>query len=117
MYVLLRWILNSLILMLVAYLTPGISIASFWTALVVSVIFGLINAIIRPIVLILTLPINILTLGLLTFVINALMFWLASAIIRGFQVQSFASAFWGALIYCVIVTIISLIDQPARRQA
>lgn len=117
MYVLLRWIMNSLILMLVAYLTPGISIASFWTALIVSVIFGLINAVIRPIILILTLPINILTLGLLTFVINALMFWLVSVIIKGFEVQNFASAFWGALIYCVIVTIISLIDQPARKHA
>lgn len=117
MYVLLRWIMNSLILMLVAYLTPGISIASFWTALIVSVIFGLINAVIRPIILILTLPINVLTLGLLTFIINALMFWLASVIVKGFEVQNFASAFWGALIYCVIVTIISLIDQPARRQA
>ena len=112
-----RWILNSLILMLVAYLTPGISIASFWTALILSVIFGLINAVIRPIILILTLPINILTLGLFTFLINALMFWLASSIVKGFEVQNFASAFWGALIYCVTVTIISLIDQPSRRQA
>lgn len=117
MYILLRWTLNSLILMLVAYLTPGVSIASFLTALIVSVIFGLINAVIRPIVLILTLPINILTLGLLTFIINALMFWLAGAIIKGFEIHNFASAFWGALTYCVIVTIISLIDQPARHRA
>ena len=117
MYLLLRWILNTLVLMLVSYLTPGISIASFWTALIASAIFGLINAVIRPIILILTLPINILTLGLLTFVINALMFWLLSAIVKGFDVQSFASAFWGALVYCIIVTIIGLIDQPDRRQA
>jgi putative membrane protein len=92
MYLLLRWILNTLILMLVSYLTPGISIASFWTALIASAIFGLINAVIRPIILILTLPINVLTLGLLTFIINALMFWLLSAIVKGFDVQSFSKS-------------------------
>lgn len=117
MYLLLRWVLNTLILMLVGYLTPGISIASFWTALIASAIFGIINAIIRPIILILTLPINILTLGLFTLVINALMFWLLGTIVKGFDVQNFTSAFMGALIYCIIVMIVNLIDQPVRRQA
>jgi len=117
LYLLLRWVLNTLVLIIVSYLTPGVNFASFWSALITAVVFGLINAIIRPIVLILTLPINILTLGLLTFIINALMFWLASAIVPGFYVADFASAFWGALIYTIIVCIINYIDSPRVKQA
>lgn len=117
LYVLFRWILNTFVLMIVAYLTPGVTFSSFWTALLTSVVFGIINAVIRPIVLILTLPINILTLGLLTFVINALMFWLASTVVPGFYVADFASAFWGALIYTIIVCIINYIDSPRPAKA
>jgi len=112
LYVLFRWILNTLVLMIVSYLTPGVVFSSFWAALITSVVFGIINAIIRPVVIILTLPVNILTLGLLTFVINALMFWLASTLVSGFYVADFASAFWGALIYTIIVCIINYIDSP-----
>lgn len=117
LYLLLRWILNTLVLMLVSYLTPGVAFSSFWSALITSVVFGLINAVIRPLVLILTLPINILTLGLLTFIINALMFWLASVVVKGFYVANFASAFWGALIYTIIVCIINYIDKPRPAKA
>lgn len=117
LYLLLRWILNTLILMIVAYLTPGVTFSSFWSALITAAVFGIINAIIRPIVLILTLPINILTLGLLTFVINALMFWLVSVVVKGFYVADFSSAFWGALIYTIIVCIINYIDSPSPKTA
>src|SRR3989339_937049 len=103
LYVLLRWILNTFVLILVSLLTPGVSFESFWSALITSIVLGLINAIIRPIMIILTLPINILTLGLFTLVINALMFWLASAIVKGFVVTDFWSAFFAALIYCLII--------------
>ena len=117
LYLLLRWVLNTLVLMTVSYLTPGVSFTSFWSAFLTSAIFGIINATIRPLILLLTLPINILTLGLLTFVINALMFWLASAIVKGFEVADFASAFWGALIYTIIVCIINYIDSPRPKPA
>ena len=102
--------------MLVAYIVPGIGFASFWSALITSAIFGLINAVIRPLMIILTLPINILTLGLFTLIINALMFWLASTIVKGFDVANFAAAFWGALAYWVIITIINFIfaDRPTK---
>jgi len=112
----LRWLLNTFILMLVAYIVPGIGFASFWSALITSAVFGLINAIIRPLMIILTLPINILTLGLFTLIINALMFWLASTIVKGFDVANFAAAFWGALAYWVIITIINFIfaDRPTK---
>lgn len=113
---LLRWILNTLVLMLVAYIVPGVSFSSFWSALITSLIFGLINAIIRPLMIILTLPINILTLGLFTLIINALMFWLTSLIVKGFEVANFTAAFWGALVYWLIITLINFLfeDRPAR---
>lgn len=111
---LLRWLLNTLILLLTANFVPGIFFASFWSALVTSLIFGLVNAVIRPIMIILTLPINIITLGLFTLIINALMFWLTSTIVKGFEVADFAAAFWGALIYWLIVTLVNYLfeDKP-----
>lgn len=112
----LRWLLNTLVLMLVAYIVPGVTFSSFWSALITSAIFGLINAVIRPLMIILTLPINILTLGLFTLIINALMFWLASSIVKGFEVANFSAAFWGALVYWLIITLINFLfqDRPAR---
>lgn len=104
---LLRWLLNTLILIFVASIVPGISFTSFWSALVASIIFGLLNALIRPLLLILTLPVNIFTLGLFTLIINAFVFWLASTMVKGFDVSNFAAAFWGALAYWIISTIIS----------
>lgn len=98
MYILLRWIINALVLLGIAYIVPGFEVASFYSALVIVVILGLVNAIIRPILLLLTLPINILTLGLFTFVINALMLWFVSSVVEGFVVTGFGAAFIGALI-------------------
>jgi len=111
---LVRWLLNTLVLILVSIIVPGIQFSSFWSALITSAVFGLINALIRPLIIVLTLPINILTLGLFTLIINALMFWLASNIVKGFEVQNFASAFWGALVYWIIVTCINYIEKPTR---
>ena len=111
--ILLRWILNTLVLILVSRLTPGIHFASFWSALVTSLVLGFLNALIRPLLILLTLPVNILTLGIFTLVINALMFWLASTIVKGFQIDNFAAAFWGALIYSIIVMIINYFDLKA----
>lgn len=112
----LRWLLITFILMLVAYIVPGVSFSGFWPALITSAVFGLINAIIRPIMIILTLPINVLTLGLFTLIINAFMFWLASTIVKGFEVTSFSAAFWGALVYWLIITLINYLleDRPTR---
>ncbi len=93
-----RWLLGAIALMLVAYFVPGISVSSFYAALVAALILGLINALIRPFIILLTLPINILTLGLFTLVINALMFLLASSVVKGFFVAGFWPAFWGALV-------------------
>jgi putative membrane protein len=102
MKLLLRWLVSALALILVAYLVPGISVSSLYAALVAALILGLINALIRPVILLLTLPINILTIGLFTLVINALMFWLASSVVKGFYVSGFWAAFWGAIIMWLV---------------
>ena len=115
--IILRWILNALILLLVSYIVPGIHFASNWSLFLTVIVFGLINALIRPLVILLTLPVNILTLGFLTLIINALMFWLTSTIVKGFQVDNFWAAFWGALVYWVITMIINSFgnnDKPVE---
>lgn len=98
MKLLLRWFFSAGLLMLIAYYLPGVHIFSFYNALIAALILGLINAIIRPIIVLLTLPVNILTLGLFSVVINALMFWLAGSIVKGFYVDGFWPALLGSLI-------------------
>jgi putative membrane protein len=102
MQLLIRLLVNALAILLVAYFVPGVAVSSFLTALVVALVLGLLNVIIKPILVILTLPINILTLGLFTLVINALLFWFASTFISGFSVSGFAAAFFGALIVSAV---------------
>lgn len=102
MKILLHWLLSALALLAVAYLIPGIEVASFYTALIAALVIGLVNAILRPILLVLTIPINVLTLGLFTLVLNAFLFWLASTIVKGFTVTGFGAAFLGALLFWLI---------------
>jgi putative membrane protein len=97
MYLLLRWLLSALALIAIAYYVPGIVVTNFYAALVAALVLGLVNALIRPIILVLTLPFNVITLGLFTLVINALMFWFASTLVKGFNVAGFWPAFWGAM--------------------
>lgn len=111
----LRWVLNALALMGIAYyLVPGIKIDNFFSALVAALVLGLINALIKPILLILTLPVNLLTLGLFTFIINALLFWFASLVVKGFTVVDFAAAFWGALCLSIVSWITHFIFNGYR---
>jgi len=116
MYILLRWFLNTLTLIAVTYIVPGISVESFWTALMAALFLGLVNAVIRPILLVLTLPINLLTLGLFTLVINALMFWFVSSFVKGFEITSFGAAFWGALAFLLIAWIINIFAEKGKVQ-
>lgn len=102
MRLLLRWLVNGLMLLLVAYLFPSISLAGPFSALFTALLLGLVNALIRPVLLVLTLPITVLTLGLFTLVINGLLFWFVSALVPGFHVAGFWSAFWGALVYSIL---------------
>lgn len=102
MMLLLKWLIMAASVIIAAYVIPGVQVASFFSALWVALFLGIVNAVIRPILIIVTLPINILTLGLFTFVINAAIILLASYFIKGFQVDSF----WWALLYSIVLSII-----------
>lgn len=108
MKILLGWAINALCLLALPYLIPAVKIsglgsfAGFRTALLAALVLGLLNAIIRPILFILTLPITLLTLGLFTLVLNGLMFWLAARLIDGFEVTSFGWAMVAALAYSLV---------------
>lgn len=101
MKLLLRWILNAALLLAIARYLNGIALSGFYSALITALILGLINAVIKPILVFLTLPVNILTLGLFTLVINGFLFWLTGTIVQGFEVTWFWPAFWGALLMTV----------------
>ncbi len=116
MHLLIRLIINAIVFYLIATYVPGFHIASFTAALIAAVIFGLVNAIIRPIVLLLTLPVNVLTLGLFTIIVNALMFWLTAYISPGFSVDGFRYALEGAIIMMVVSLILSHIFNAERRR-
>ena len=96
------WLINTVALILVAYLLPGVNVATFGAALVAALVLGLINAVIRPILILLTLPVTILTLGLFIFVVNGLLFWFVGSFIQGFQVAGFWSGVLGAIVYSLI---------------
>lgn len=111
-YIIFRWIINAVALLFVAYVVPGFGVATFYTALIAALVLGLVNALIRPLLFILTLPVTILTLGLFTFVINALMIWLVSTIVKGFEVSGFVPAILAAVVLWIISLITNwLIDQ------
>lgn len=93
-----RWLINALLLLLIAYLLQGIEVANLYIALLAAAILGLVNALIRPFIILITLPINLLTLGLFTLVINALLFWFVASFLEGFTITGFWPAFWGSLI-------------------
>jgi putative membrane protein len=101
MYLLLIWILNALALIAVANFVPGIHVDGFTAALIAAFFLGLINTLIRPIFLILTLPVTVLSLGLFIFVINGLLFWFTGSILKGFVVDSFWHGVFGAVLYSI----------------
>lgn len=107
MSVLLVWLINAIALLGVAYLMPSIQVSSFTTALIAALLLGLVNTLVRPVLVILTLPVTLLTLGLFILVINALLFWFVGSILRGFVVQDFTTAFVGALLYSIISWLLS----------
>ena len=107
MRLLLVWIINALSLLALPYLFASIQVKGFYAAMVVALVLGLINTVIRPVLIVLTLPINILTLGLFTFIINGLLFWFVASFVKGFHVAGFWPAVWGAIAYSLISWICS----------
>jgi putative membrane protein len=110
-----RWIVNAAALLLVAYLYPGVHVEGFTAALVAALVLGLVNAVIRPILVILTLPVTLLTLGLFLFVVNALCFWFVAEVVRGFTVTGFGAALLGSILYSLVTLFTSWVLFPRRR--
>ena len=104
MHLLARLVVNIIAILLISYLFPRvIRVEGFWAALVAAFVLGIINAILRPVLVFLTLPVTILTLGLFLLVINGLLLWLVAALVPGFQVNGF----WGAVLGSVLISIVS----------
>ena len=122
MKIVIRWLLLAAALLLVAHLYPGVQVASFTSALIAALVLGLLNALLRPILVLLTLPVTVLTLGLFLFVINALMFYFAASLLSGFNVTGFVAALVGSLLYSLCGLVIDAAmerlfaraDRPVR---
>ena len=120
MRIFVRWLINTFGILFAAYLVRGISVESFATAFVAAGVLGVINVLIRPIIILLTLPLNILTLGLFTFVLNGLIFYFIGNAVKGMIVADFPAAFLGALIMTVVnaiahfLILVTAADKPDR---
>ena len=106
--VIVRWLLLAAALLLVAHLYPGVKVSSFGAAMGAALVLGLLNALVRPLLVLLTLPVTLLTLGLFLFVINALMFWAAAWLLQGLEVSGFVAALVGSLIYSICGLVIDV---------
>ncbi|HLU14251.1 MAG TPA: phage holin family protein [Burkholderiaceae bacterium] len=102
MGLILVWILNAVALLIVAYILPGIAVSSFGSALIAALVLGLLNTLVKPVLVLLTLPITIVTLGLFLLILNGLLFWFAGSVLKGFTVNGFWWAMLGALIYSIV---------------
>ena len=105
MLLLIKWFIMALSVMVASYIIPGVSVKGLFTAMWVALFIGIVNVLVKPFLIFITLPINILTLGLFTFVINALLIMLASSVIKGFDVKGF----WIAMIFSVVLSVINFI--------
>jgi putative membrane protein len=111
MKIIIRWALLAAALLLVAYLYPGVKVAGFGAALIAAFVLGLFNTLVRPLLVLLTLPVTVITLGLFLFVINALMFWAAASVLDGFNVASFGAALIGSVLYSVCGIVIDVATE------
>ena len=103
-----RWLLLAAALLLVAHLYPGVVVANFGAAMIAALVLGLLNTLLRPLLVLLTLPVTLLTLGLFLFVINAAMFYFAASVLEGFSVTGFGAALIGSLIYSACGVVIDI---------
>lgn len=109
MYLILTLILNAVALIITAKLVPGLAVADFWAALLAAIVLGVINTFIKPVLIILTLPLTILTLGLFTFVINAIVLYLATWVVPGLTIDGWLPAILGAVVLSVVSTALSML--------
>ncbi len=116
MKLLVIWVLNAMALIAVANFVPGIHVDGFTAALVAAFFLGFVNTLIRPLLLLLTLPVTLLTLGLFIFVINGMLFWLTGSVLRGFIVDSFWHGILGALLYSLFTWALSAAAAQLMRK-
>ncbi|MBL8386342.1 MAG: phage holin family protein [Burkholderiales bacterium] len=116
MRLLLSWLLNAMALVAVAYVMPGVAIDGFAPAFVAALVLGLVNTLVRPVLVLLTLPITVLTLGLFLLAINGFLFWFVGSVLDGFTVAGFWPGVGGALLYSVFSWAMSTILPPAREK-
>jgi putative membrane protein len=107
MRLLLSWLINAVALLAVPHVVPGIAVDSFGAALVAALLLALVNTVLRPILVLLTLPVTIVTLGLFILVINGLLFWLVSSLVPGFHVHGLLAGVLGALLYSIVSWLIA----------
>jgi len=112
LYLIVNWLLSALSLIIVAHIVPGFQVQSFGTALVASLVIGLINATLGLLLKVLTLPLTIVTFGLFLFVINALILRMTSGLVSGFYVESFGPAFIGAIVLALVTTVLRHLVLP-----
>lgn len=112
MSLLLRWLISAVAVAVTAYALPGISVETVWSALAVAVVLALVNVLLKPIMILLTLPLTIITLGLFTFVIDALLIMLTGRLVPGFGVANF----WWALLFSIILTVVNSLFRDVARQ-
>ena len=105
------WLINTVALIAVAYLMPSITVSDFTAALVAALVLGLVNAVIRPVLVLLTLPVTILTLGLFIFVLNGRLFWGVASWLEGFSVAGFWSGVLGAILFSIVSWLLSALVQ------
>ena len=108
MKLIIRWLLLAAALLLVANIYPGVTVSSYGAAMVAALVLGLLNTLVRPLLVLLTLPVTLVTLGLFLFVINALMFWSAAGVLSGFNVTGFGAALIGSVIYSLCGMVIDV---------
>lgn len=113
---LIRWVTLTAAILVTAYLLDGIRVTGFFSALAAAALLGILNAFLRPIALILTLPVNVLTFGLFTFVINAILLKLVSGIIRGFEVIGFWPAIFGSVLISLVSWALNMLVQKQSRR-
>ena len=118
MKLIIRWLLLAAALLLVAHLYPGVSVTSFGSAMIAALVLGLLNTLVRPLLVLLTLPVTVVTLGLFLFVINALMFWSAAKVLSGFNVTGFGAALIGSIFYslCGMVIDVAMERLPPHNE-
>ena len=114
MRLLLKWLINAAALFVLPYLFSSIQVKNFLVALLVALLLGLINAVVRPILILLTLPVTLLTLGLFILVINAALFWFVASFVEGFHVAGFWAAFWGTIAYSILSWAVAALVLPER---